>query len=81
MSTPAQLDALIDELTVDACNDEEQEWGFLVGAEAALAPGEMARLLGIDVEVLKIESGPDCGPDHEPEYVVGATRKLCPWQI
>lgn len=59
MSTSAELDALIDELTVDAYNDEEQESGFLVGAEEALAPGAMARLLGIDVEVLKIDSGPD----------------------
>jgi len=34
--TAAALDALIDELTIDAHNDEEQETGFLVGAEEAL---------------------------------------------
>lgn len=33
MSSPAQLDALIEELTVDCYNDEEQETGFQVGAE------------------------------------------------
>lgn len=59
MSRAAELDALIDELTVDAYNDEEHETGFLVGAEEALVRGERACLLGIDVEVLKIDSGPD----------------------
>ncbi len=36
MTTGAELDALIEELTVDAYNDEEQLSGFLVGAEEAL---------------------------------------------
>jgi hypothetical protein len=36
MTTAAELDALIEELTVDAYNDEEQLSGFLVGAEEAL---------------------------------------------
>lgn len=33
MTTAAELDGLIDELTVDAYNDEEQLGGFHVGAE------------------------------------------------
>jgi hypothetical protein len=40
MTTTAQLDALIDELTVDAYGDEEQLSGFLTGAEEALRRGE-----------------------------------------
>lgn len=59
MITAAELDALIDELTVDAYTDEEHGTGFLVGAEEALVPGERARLLGIDIEVVKIDSGPE----------------------
>ena len=39
MTTTAALDALIEELTVDAYGDEEQLGGFLVGAEGALVRG------------------------------------------
>jgi hypothetical protein len=53
------LDALIDELTVDAYNDEEQLGGFLVGADAAVRGGVRATLVGFEVEVLAV----DCGPD------------------
>lgn len=42
MTTAAELDALIEELTVDAYNDEEQLSGLLVGAEGALVRGEHA---------------------------------------
>lgn len=59
MSSAAELDALIAELTVDAYNDEEQEGGFLVGAEEALVRGKQARLLGTEVEVCEIIDGPD----------------------
>lgn len=59
MNRAAELDALIDELTVDAYSDEEQLGGFLVGAEAALRRGERATLAGVEVEVLAV----DCGPD------------------
>ena len=48
---------MIEELTVDAYNDEEQEVGFLVGAEEALVRGEPAELLGLEVEVMKIVDG------------------------
>lgn len=59
MSRPVDLDALIEKLTVDAYNDEEQEAGFLVGAEETLVRGEHARLLGTEVEVCEILDGPD----------------------
>ena len=55
----AQLDALIDELTLDAYGDDEQLSGFLVGAEEALKRGEPADIVGIEVEVVKVDAGPD----------------------
>ena len=58
MTTAAQLDALIEELTVDAYNDEEQLSGFLVGADEALVRGEHATIAGVTVEVISV----DCGP-------------------
>ena len=59
MTTAAELDALIEELTVDAYNDEEQLSGFLVAAEEALVRGDEATIAGATVEVI----GVDCGPD------------------
>lgn len=59
MRTAAELDALIDELTVDAYNDEEQESGFLVAAEEALTRGERARIVGTPVELVGVDLGPD----------------------
>jgi hypothetical protein len=41
MTTAAELDALIEEFTVDAYNDEEQLSGVLVGAEEALDRDEV----------------------------------------
>jgi len=55
----SELDALIDDLTVDAYNEEEQLSGFLVGADEALQPGEPALLVGVEVNVFEIDSGPD----------------------
>ena len=43
MTTTAELDALIEELTIDAYGDEEQLGGFLVGAEEALSAGSARR--------------------------------------
>jgi hypothetical protein len=40
MTTTAQVDALIDERTVDAYGDEKQLTGFLTGAEEALRRGD-----------------------------------------
>jgi hypothetical protein len=59
MTITTQLDALIDELTTDAYGDEEQLTGFLTGAEEALQRGEPAEIVGIDVEVLAVDTGPD----------------------
>jgi hypothetical protein len=59
MRSPAQLDALIEELTVDCYNDEEQETGFQVGAEEALRRGERAQLAGHELEVRGVIHGPD----------------------
>ncbi len=59
MTTTAELDARIEELTVDAYNDEEQLSGFLVGAEEALVRGEHATIAGAVVKVIRV----DCGPD------------------
>jgi hypothetical protein len=58
MTTMAQLDALIDQLTFD-CGEEEQLSGFLVGAEEALRPGYPARIVGVDVEVREVDAGRD----------------------
>ncbi len=53
------LDALIDELLVDAYGDEEQLVGFLSGAEAALVVGEIATVAGIEIRIVAV----DCGPN------------------
>lgn len=57
--TVRELDALIDDLTADCYGDDEQLAGFLVGAEDALRDGESARMVGIEVEVVKVDAGPD----------------------
>jgi len=53
------LDALIEELTVDACGDDEQISGFLEGADEALRSGETARIVGVDIELVAVDAGPD----------------------
>ena len=55
----SELDALIDDLTVDAYGDEEQLLGFLVGADEALQGSEPASIAGVEVEVVRVDSGPD----------------------
>lgn len=60
MSTIKELDALIEELTVDAYDDEEQLSGLFNGAEEALPPGgEPASIVGVEVHVMSAEIGPD----------------------
>ena len=59
MRSTAQLDALIEDLTIDCYNDEEQETGFQVGAEEALVRGERAQLAGNGFEVRAVIHGPD----------------------
>ncbi len=70
MSTVAELDALIDELTVDAYGFEEQLSGFHVGAEEALRRGERATIVGADVGVVAV----DCGPDARTGLLVRVRR-------
>jgi len=55
----SQLDALIEDLTVDAYGDEEQLSGFLVGAEDAMHRGEPARVVGVQVQITAVDQGPD----------------------
>lgn len=55
----SELDALIDDLTVDAYGDEEQLAGFLVGADEALQGREPASIVGVEVAVVKVDAGPD----------------------
>jgi hypothetical protein len=55
----AELDALIEELTVDAYGDEEQLTGFLTGAEDALNAPEPAIIVGVPVQVVKVDAGLD----------------------
>lgn len=54
-----ELDALIEELKLDAYGDEEQLTGFLTGAEDALDPPEPATIVGVTVQVTAVTVGPD----------------------
>jgi hypothetical protein len=74
MSMVAELDALIDELTVDAYGDEEQLSGFHVGAEERLRRGERATTVGVDVEIVAV----DCGPVQAPSRSTRSTEKPAP---
>jgi len=71
MTTIPDLDALIDELTVDAYNDEEQLSGFHVGAEEALRRGEHATIAGVVVELVAV----DCGPDARIGLLARVSRE------
>lgn len=86
MTSLTELDELIDEITVDAYNDEEQEAGFLVAAEEALVSGEPAQLAGSAAEVLRVDCGPGvraglratvraCGGTHEVALIDLAFRE------
>jgi hypothetical protein len=77
MITVAELDALIDELTVDAYGDEEQLSGFHVGAEDALSRGERAMIVGVDVEVEAI----DCGPDARTGLLARVRRDGAVYEV
>jgi hypothetical protein len=77
VSTVAELDALIDELTVDAYGDEEQLSGFHVGAEEALRRGERATIVGADVEVVAV----DCGPDVRTGLLARVRRDGALYQV
>jgi hypothetical protein len=55
----SELDALVEQLTVDAYGDQEQLSGVLVGAENALRRGEPARVVGMQVQITAVDQGPD----------------------
>lgn len=55
------LDALIEDLTLDAYGEEEQLTGFLTGAEDALERSEQATIIGVSVQVISVTTGPACG--------------------
>ena len=55
----AELDALIEELTIDCYNDEEQLTGLLTGAEEALVIGETATIAGTEIRIVAV----DCPSD------------------
>lgn len=59
MTTAAQLDALVNDLTLDADDDEEQLSGFLIGAEEAIQEHQPASIVGVEVQVVRLSAGPD----------------------
>ena len=69
----ATLDALTEELTVDAYGDEEELVGFLTGAEDALEVGEICTIAGAEIRIVAVDCGPDarrgllavCERDHQ----------------
>ena len=77
MTTISSFDALIDELTVDAYNDEEQLSGFHVGAEEALRRGEHATIAGVVVEVVAV----DCGPDARTGLLARVSREGAAYDV
>jgi hypothetical protein len=52
--SPAELD-LINDLTVDCYNDEEQLTGLLTGAEEALVIGEIATIAGAEIRIMAVD--------------------------
>lgn len=57
--TAGRLEAIIADLTLDAYGDDEQLSGFFVGADEALVRGERATIVGVGVDILAVDSGPD----------------------
>jgi hypothetical protein len=55
VATPAQLDELIEEATVDCHDEEEQLYGFFSTMEENLALPFMTPILGVDASVASIE--------------------------
>ena len=55
----SELDALIEQLTIDCYNDDEQLTGLLTGAEEALVVGEIATIAGMEIRVVAV----DCPTD------------------
>ena len=55
VTTPAQLDALIEEATVDCYDEEEQASGFFTVIDDNLALPFTTRILGIEASVAAVE--------------------------
>ncbi len=55
VATPAQLDELIEEATVDCYDEQEQASGFFAVIEDNLALPFTTRILGVEVSVAAIE--------------------------
>jgi hypothetical protein len=53
----AGLDAHIEQLTVDAYDEDEQLTGLLTGVEEALRPPEAATIVGVPVQVVAVTAG------------------------
>jgi hypothetical protein len=68
--SPAQLDKLIEEATVDCYNDEEQLSGFFSMMEDNLALPFATRVLGVEASVVAIEMD-----DERPQSRVCAQRR------
>jgi hypothetical protein len=71
MTSPVDLDALVAELTVDAYSVEERLSGLLVGAEEALVPEEPTTGVGVPVDVVTV----DCGPDARADLTADVRRR------
>jgi hypothetical protein len=61
VASPAELDKLIEEATVDCYNDEEQLSGFFTMIEENLALPFATRVFGVEVSVVAIEMDDDGG--------------------
>ena len=59
VATPAQLDELIEEATVDCHDREEQASGFFTMIEENLALPFVTRVLGVEASVVAIEMDDD----------------------
>lgn len=60
VATPAHLDALIEEATVDCYDEEEQATGFFTVIEEKLALPFTTRILGVDASVAAVEIDDYC---------------------
>jgi hypothetical protein len=59
VATPAQLDELIEEATVDCYDEEEQASGFFAAIEDNLALPFTTRILGVEASVAAVEISDD----------------------
>ena len=75
--TEVDLDALIEEITVDAYGDDEQAVGFLTAIEDEMHGRVFATVIGVPVELLAIDYTADthrgliahCRREHETHVI------------